>query len=238
MQRGGQGGVWLPRNLDYAGGTHRVTAVPAGSGRAVKQGGDAVVIREYADGDERGWVICRVLSFLDTAYFDNVLTAKERYEHPAIELVAAEHGAVIGLCDVECEEEAGTVCSDRPGLGGMVWHVAVHPDHRRRGVGRALIREAEARARARGLRRLEAWTRDDAWVHRWYEALGFQHLESYLHVYIDGPEAGEAIRSGMDGLMPVQTFAHYVGSEPAAVRARFQRVHECRLYERRWDAGT
>ena len=195
-----------------------------------------MIVRDYAEPDERGWVACRVLSFLDTAYFDNVLTAKERYERPAIELVAEEQGTIIGLCDVECEEEAGTVCSGRPGLGGMVWHIAVLPEHRHRGVGMALIREAERRARGRGLRRLEAWTRDDAWVHRWYEARGFRLLESYLHVYIEGPETGDAIRSGMPGLMPVQTFAHYLGPEPERVRARFRRVHECRLYERRWDA--
>ena len=37
-------------------------------------------IREYQPKDEIGWVRCRVLSLLDTAYFDNVLKGKEKYE--------------------------------------------------------------------------------------------------------------------------------------------------------------
>lgn len=34
-------------------------------------------IREYHPPDESGWVLCRILSFLDTAYFDNVQQTKE-----------------------------------------------------------------------------------------------------------------------------------------------------------------
>ncbi|WP_250130156.1 hypothetical protein [Jeotgalicoccus sp. WY2] len=29
-------------------------------------------IRNYEEKDEKGWVRCRVLSFLDTAYYDDV----------------------------------------------------------------------------------------------------------------------------------------------------------------------
>lgn len=67
-----------------------------------------VIIRPYETADERAWVVCRVLSFLDTAYFDDVLRAKERYGRPALELVAEERGGILGLCAVECEEAAGT----------------------------------------------------------------------------------------------------------------------------------
>ena len=120
-----------------------------------------VVIRPYRDADERGWVICRALSFLDTAFFDDVRPRKERYEGEAIELVAERDGQIVGLIDVECESEPGTICEDRPGLGGMIWHLAVHPDHQRRGIATALLREAEQTAGARGVERFEAWTRDD-----------------------------------------------------------------------------
>ncbi len=47
-----------------------------------------IKIRAYNKEDEMDWVRCRVLSFLDTAYYDNVLREKEKYENPAIELVA------------------------------------------------------------------------------------------------------------------------------------------------------
>ncbi|AJH18514.1 GNAT family acetyltransferase [Bacillus mycoides] len=37
-----------------------------------------------------------MLSFLDTAYYDNVLRGKEKYENPAIELVAIHEEQVVG----------------------------------------------------------------------------------------------------------------------------------------------
>lgn len=191
------------------------------------------VIRSYRDEDERGWVVCRVLSFLDTAFFDDVRREKERYEHDAIELVAEADGEVVGLIDVECESEPGTICEDRPDRGGMIWHIAVHPDHRRRGIATSLLEEAAAEARGLGLARLEAWTRDDSAARAWYEARGFELVQSYLHVYV---EMDEGLRGLFpvteDGLRPVRVFAHHVG-DPEAMRARFRRVHEDVLYERR-----
>jgi len=196
---------------------------------------DAVRIRPYRDDDERGWVVCRVLSFLDSAFFDDVRTAKERYEHPAIELVAECAGEIVGLIDVECDDAPGAVCGDRPGLGGMIWHLAVHPDHRRHGVATALLGEAERRARRHSLARFEAWTRDDAAACSWYEARGFELVEGYLHVYI---ELDEGLRDLFpvtpDGIRPVKVFAHYLGGERDAVRRRFSRVHEDVLYEWRF----
>ena len=114
-----------------------------------------VVVRPYADADERGWVECRVLAFLDSAYYDAVEREKEHYERPSIELVAEVDGEVVGLIDVELEEEAGTVCEDRPGLGGMIWHIAVLRDFRRQGIASRLLAAAEdaaARPRDRAVR--------------------------------------------------------------------------------------
>ena len=40
-----------------------------------------MIIREYEDRDSLGWVRCRVLSFLDTAYFDINVAEKEKYNN-------------------------------------------------------------------------------------------------------------------------------------------------------------
>jgi ribosomal protein S18 acetylase RimI-like enzyme len=193
-----------------------------------------VVVRPYRDEDERGWVVCRVLSFLDTAFFDDVRRSKEHYTRSAIELVAERDGEIVGLIDVECEDEPGTVCEERPGLGGMIWHLAVHPDHQRRGIATVLLGEAERRAREHGLARLEAWTRDDAAARAWYESRGFELVHGYLHVYVDLDEGlRDLFPATDDGLRPVQVFAHYVGDDRDAIRRRFARVHEDVLYELR-----
>ena len=65
------------------------------------------VVRPYTDADERAWLECRVLAFLDSAYFDAVEREKEHYVRPSVELVAEVDGAIVGLIDVECEEEPG-----------------------------------------------------------------------------------------------------------------------------------
>lgn len=104
-------------------------------------------IRAYRPEDEIGWVRCRVLAFLDSAYYDNVLTAKEHYENQAIELIAIMDQTVVGLIDVEYENEERSICFQGSGLGGMIWHIAVHPDYRRQGIARALLTEAERIAR-------------------------------------------------------------------------------------------
>jgi GNAT superfamily N-acetyltransferase len=191
-----------------------------------------VVIRPYRDEDERGWVVCRVLSFLDSAFFDDVRQAKEHYEHHAIELVADRGGEIIGLIDVECEELPGTVCAERSGIGGMIWHLAVHPEHQRQGVATNLLREAERLAKARGVARFEAWTRDDPGTQAWYESMRFKLVDSYLHVYV---ELDEGLRDlfpiTADHLRPVKVFAHYMGHDRDGMRNRFSRVHDDVLYE-------
>ncbi|KMK76939.1 GNAT family acetyltransferase [Alkalihalobacillus pseudalcaliphilus] len=174
-----------------------------------------------------GWIRCRVLAFLDTAYYDNVLKEKEKYANPSIELVAEINGQIIGLLDIEYEKEEGTVCSRGKGKGGMIWHIAVHPDYRRAGVGQKLLQKAEEISKELGLNRLEAWTRDDMWVNKWYKKNGFEEVDSYLHVFIKGKELEFALTSNIPNLYPIQGFFHYVGDDKQMIAQQFQRVHEC-----------
>lgn len=177
-------------------------------------------VRSYRAGDEVGWLRCRVLAFLDTAYFDNVLREKEQYQHPSVELVAEARGQIVGLMDVECEGETG-----------MLWHVAVHPDFRRRDIASRLLQEARAQVEDKRISRLEAWTRDDPPAREWYLSHGFRPTHSYWHVYMEGREMSGIVQCSVPSLLPVSTFAHYVGDQAQAIKDRFARVHECCLYE-------
>ncbi len=186
-----------------------------------------MIIREYSDTDEMGWVRCRTLAFLQTAYFDNVLTKKERYENPAIELVAEIDGNIVGLIDVEYEVKERTVCSRGKGLGGMIWHIAVHPDYSRQGIGTQLLLAAEKRAKTLGLNRFEAWTRDDEWVQNWYKKSGFQLVDHYYHIYFEGAQMDGFLQANIPKLYPIQTFAHYIGNEIDQFKEKNCRIHEC-----------
>jgi len=185
-----------------------------------------VKIRPYEERDERGWLRCRLLAFFDSAFFDAVEREKERYEKPAIELVAEVDGEIVGLLDLECESNG---LARRPGAGGMIWHLATDPEWQRRGIASELLAEAERRARAYDVVRLEAWTRDDAHVQRWYERQGFVQIDSYLHVYLERDDLRE-----LDGeLRLVKAFAHYTGEDRDKIKRRYTRVHDDVLYEKR-----
>ncbi|SFG44613.1 GNAT family N-acetyltransferase [Sporolactobacillus nakayamae] len=191
-----------------------------------------MLIREYRTDDEEGWLRCRVLSFLHTAYYDNVLQEKETYDHPSIELVAVESGKIVGLIDIECEEEIKTVCAECSSLGGMIWHLAVHPDFQCQGIGQQLLLEAEKRLKAQTIDQLEAYTRDDEWVNRWYQKNGFHQVNHYLHVIMENNELNGIIESSLKKLRPISCFAHYTGEEENTIKNKFSRVHECRCYRK------
>lgn len=197
---------------------------------------DRVIIRSYVPADEAGWLRCRVLAFLETAYFDDVRNEKEQYGNPSIELVAELDGEIVGLLDVECETEPMTVCSrveEGPQvLAGMIWHVAVNPQKRRLGIAHRLLGEAREQARSRGIARFEAWTREDGFVNAWYRSQGFRQIFSYHHIYPTTEEIRRTgiLQSGFKGCHPMSAYCHYLGDDEDFLR-QFSRVHECRRYD-------
>ncbi|GIG59389.1 N-acetyltransferase [Longispora fulva] len=180
---------------------------------------------EYRPEDERSWLRCRVLSFLDTDYYDDVVTSKSNSD-AAVQLVVRHCGEVVGLLDATVDGAAATVeC------------LAVHPDHRGCGIAGALLDAALSRLAALGARRVDAWTREDAPALVWYAAQGFRETTRYLHVYasaytgdLGGPLA-DTVRSA-SGLTPMGLFAHAPVEREAELRERYRRVYVCRRFER------
>jgi len=81
-------------------------------------------------------------------------------EHPNTLLVGEEDGRLVG-----------TVIAGWDGWRGGIYRLAVLPECRRRGVGQALVAEAERRLVARGARRLSAMVaRDEAHARAFWDA--------------------------------------------------------------------
>jgi ribosomal protein S18 acetylase RimI-like enzyme len=180
-----------------------------------------IEIRDYERADERSWLQCRVLSFLGTAYFDDVVTAKRSPARGA-ELVAVNSSAVVGVLDLSVDGTLATIDT-----------IGVHPDYQRRGIGTRLFDLACLRAARLGASAIDAWTRDDEGTLRSYRARGMSESSHYLHVYADyyasaqEPAAAVQARPGME---PVKIFLHAGINHEAEMRAKFQRVHVCRRF--------
>jgi ribosomal protein S18 acetylase RimI-like enzyme len=81
-------------------------------------------------------------------------------EHPDTLLVGEEDGRLVG-----------SVIAGWDGWRGGIYRLAVRPECRRRGVGQALVAEAERRLVARGARRLSAMVaRDEAHAMAFWDA--------------------------------------------------------------------
>jgi GNAT superfamily N-acetyltransferase len=116
---------------------------------------DEHVIRDYAQPDAEHWLRCRAIAFLDTGYFDDVLTKRPQYEGEAVELVAVSRGQLVGLIDVTIEEQTATIET-----------IATHPDHVRRGVATSLLERVVYELQG-NVTSLDAWTREDEAANRW-----------------------------------------------------------------------
>ena len=183
----------------------------------------AVAIRDYEPSDEQAWLRCRVLSFIGTAYFDDVMPAKKSPVLGA-ELVAEDSGVIVGVLDLSAEGQVATIDT-----------IAVHPDHQWRGIGTRLLARACARAQDLGATTIEAWTRDDEPTLRWYRSRFSTESDHYLHVYADyyarAGEPAEAVQCSPD-FDPIKVFLHAELDREAEMRARFTRVHICRRFSR------
>jgi ribosomal protein S18 acetylase RimI-like enzyme len=74
------------------------------------------------------------------------------------------------------------------GHRGAVYYVAVDPDHRNKGFGRAILTAAEDWLRARGILKLNLMVRaDNTQVQAFYETQGYDEQERSVYAkWLDG----------------------------------------------------
>lgn len=99
---------------------------------------------------------------------------------PMVVFVAEADGGVIGFIEVGLRSHADGCDTRRP--VGFIEGWYVEPEHRGKGVGRALMREAEHWARSQGCVELAS----DTWIdhessQRAHEALGFEVVDRCVH---------------------------------------------------------
>jgi ribosomal protein S18 acetylase RimI-like enzyme len=95
---------------------------------------------------------------------------KKLRRDPDLFLVAEQAGQVVGA-----------VMGGYDGRRGLVYHLAIAPEVRRLGIGKALMDEVEARLREKGcLKSYLLVTKDNADVLAFYSELGWEVMDMYL----------------------------------------------------------
>lgn len=96
---------------------------------------------------------------------------KKIQRDPDLFLVAEEHGEIIGA-----------VLGGFDGRRGMMYHLAVAQEHRRRGIAQALMNELEERLREKGcIRYYLLVTRDNLSAIQFYESHGWERMDLYAY---------------------------------------------------------
>jgi ribosomal protein S18 acetylase RimI-like enzyme len=88
--------------------------------------------------------------------------------------VLADSPAYVLLVDIE-GRLVGSIIGTFDGWRGNIYRLAVHPGDRRRGIGRALVAEAERRLTGQGARRITALVeKGHPWAMSFWEAVGYR----------------------------------------------------------------
>ena len=190
-----------------------------------------LIIRPYNSSDQESWLKCRLVSFHDSAYYDDVYTKKPIFDNPSLELVAEIDGKIIGALDLEKDNKDGSICYCKSGLGAMVWTIAVLPDYRRFGIASQLILKVVDWAKCKDIDFIEAWTRDDKWVLDWYESVGFSRFHSYWHIYFKGDNAKSLFESNDKDIAPQSVFAHSNKDPKTIDQNKIDRFYTCFGYK-------
>ncbi len=154
-----------------------------------------MIIREYNQTDEKEWLYCRVVSFLDCSYYNDVKTQKEIYEHPSICLVAEDNNRIIGFIDVEIDSDDLT-CNNGE-RGAVIWNLGVLPEYRNQKVATQLWLQAKEKLLQLSIHYCEVWTQQDIPANRFYVGNGFMlnNEQTWLRCYIAQEECNRLTKA-------------------------------------------
>ncbi|MHA1968664.1 MAG: GNAT family N-acetyltransferase [Candidatus Hodarchaeales archaeon] len=142
-----------------------------------------IKIQQYSTLDEEEWLKCHTQSYYQSGFFDTLLKVKPRYETPSIELVGLNETKIVGILDIELEEEAGQLCNNNKQKTGLISVIGVLPNFRRKKIATNLITNAiETISKKHSIHRLELWTREDTGIISWLKWHQFIEIYRYYQV--------------------------------------------------------
>lgn len=192
-------------------------------------------IRTYRKDDEQAWVKCRVLSFLNSSYRNDVKTEKETYRGDAIELVAEEDGLIVGFIDVELRSKELT---KNLATGAMIWNLGVLPEYRKQGIAQKLWNLVKEQLLVSGINYVELWTQEDIPANGFYQNNGFELVPEMTYLRCVPKPMKQTIRlsTAFSKAFFVEQMTFQANlAEKEQLLPVCQEVIEVRLYQKEFD---
>jgi len=146
-------------------------------------------IRRYRDEDREEWMRVHAIIMSISHAWNYTIQERPNYEgHQSTRLVALLDGKIVGLTDVQYENDPGELCFQKDSRGGYVLEFGRLPEHRGLGLGKKLIDAAVEDAKRLGFHRLEYWSQDRS-AQRFYRRLGLKEIGRHYRFRAKPPQA-------------------------------------------------
>ena len=146
-----------------------------------------LIIRDYEDRDEQEWMIVHAIILTISHAWNYTIQQRPTYEHDSVKLVALDGDKIVGLMDIEIENEPGKLCLLKDSIGGYVLEIGRLPEYAGNDIGRSLIETAKERLAAKDIHRMEFWTQDEN-ARRYYDHLGMREINRHYRFRIKPSE--------------------------------------------------
>ncbi|GMW03268.1 MAG: hypothetical protein AMXMBFR84_44020 [Candidatus Hydrogenedentota bacterium] len=151
------------------------------------------VVRPYEPADEAEWMRVHAIIMSISHAWNYTIQERPKYEgYESTKLVAVVEGKIVGLTDVQYDNDPGELCFLKDSRGGYVLEFGRLPEFTGNRLGQLLIDAAVADAKSKNFHRLEYWTQDRK-AQRYYARLGMKEIGRHYRFRIKPPEMVETI---------------------------------------------
>jgi len=148
-----------------------------------------ITIREYRPDDRDEWMRAHAIILTVSHAWNYTIQERPLYEgHESTKLVAVADGKIVGLTDVQYDNEPGDTCFLKDSRGGYVLEFGRLPEYAGHNIGKQLIDATVEDAQEKGFHRLEYWTQDRN-AQRYYQRLGLNEIGRHYRFRIRAPKA-------------------------------------------------
>lgn len=149
----------------------------------------SVEVRNYCPEDEAEWLKVHAIIMSISHAWNYCIQERPAYEgYASTRLVAVEGERIIGLIDVQYENEPGELCFQKDSRGGYVLEFGRLPEWGGAGLGKLLMDAAAEDAKQLGFHRLEYWSQDRR-AQRYYRRLGLKEISRHYRFRFKPPQA-------------------------------------------------